>query len=1011
MIDTNHNMNDLNFRNEIDQMFRDDNAEYRGPLETLDIDSQYYELDQINISGSKYMYHTLHINIQGLLSSLDKLQHMLHILENNNIVIDVIMLCETFLRASLGEQFIQTACAIPGYDFVCRNRVNKLKGGVAIYINRRYKYKVRHDLSLFIEGEFESIFIELLSKPRNVIVGEIYRVPGTPAQEAVARYELILTNLMAVKSSDIIIGTDQNFDYIRINEHNHTADLFNAHISHGLIPVITRPTRITHQTASLIDNIYIKLHGHTHIQSGIITTSISDHLPVFAFYGKPTGHKLNKTEIQRRDLNEININTIKTRLNTCDWQPLLDMNSNTGLNYFMNELNKIIDNVAPIKTKIYSAKRRIREPWITQSILKSSKHVDTLYRHSLNKPKDHPNSILFRQYRNKFIKTKKVAKQNYFHNLFQEHSKDIRKCWEIMRNIIKKSNDKSTISDTFMVNNKELTSPAEISQEFCNFFTNVGPDLSKKIPLPTKTYDKYMNTKPPINSLFLNPTSPFEINSLIKLMKAKKSSGHDNISSWLIKQLNVTICSPIAIIINKSMSEGMFPDDLKIAKIIPIYKSKEKHYFNNYRPISLLSSISKLYEKIVYTRLYNFLNPAFYDRQFGFRAKRSTIQAIIELNSDIIESYENKQITMSTFLDLSKAFDTIDHEILINKLRLYGIRGVSLNWFRSYLTNRRHYVHYKDNSSPFSNMICGVPQGSVLGPLLFIIYTNDLPQCLKHTKCILFADDTTIYTSDSNLDQLYASLNADLIILSDWFKANKLSLNIGKTVYMIFNKPPNIDVHTELKLGSEVIKQTNHTKFLGLIIDNELKWTNHIQHVKSKLASSLYALRSSKNILNGKHLKTIYNAMFQPYLDYGIIIWGTAAKHIIKPIETQQKKAIRLISNSPYNAHTASLYKKHNILTIADLHQLHVSKFMYHLNENSLPNVLAQLFTPNHEIHPHNTRHRNHPHFEARRTAMANHDIIHKGPKIWNNIHPKIKNATSVHSFTRQIKQTLIREY
>ncbi len=185
-------------------------------------------------------------------------------------------------------------------------------------------------------------------------------------------------------------------------------------------------------------------------------------------------------------------------------------------------------------------------------------------------------------------------KQSYYHSLFQEHSKDIKKCWQIMRNIIKKNNDKSTISDSFIVNNKEITSPSDIANAFCKYFTDVGPNLSKQIPASRKTYKEYMNINPPINSLFFNPTDPNEINSIIKLMKSKKSVGHDNISSWLIKKLNETISSPISILINKSMVEGVFPDKLKVAKIIPIYKAKEKNLFNNYRPISLLSSISKI---------------------------------------------------------------------------------------------------------------------------------------------------------------------------------------------------------------------------------------------------------------------------------------------------------------------------------------------------------------------------------------------------------------------------------
>ncbi len=227
------------------------------------------------------------------------------------------------------------------------------------------------------------------------------------------------------------------------------------------------------------------------------------------------------------------------------------------------------------------------------------------------------------------------------------------------------------------------------------------------------------------NSLFLTPTDPDEIISTIRSMKCKKSTGFDNISSWLVKELKSSISDALSIIINKSLEEGLFPERLKIAKIVPIHKSKDKEKFNNYRPISLLSSISKIYEKVIYKRLYMFIEPALYQKQFGFRAKRSTVQAVTEICVDIIESFENKQVTMATFLDLSKAIDTIDHSILISKLCRYGVRGVALDWFKSYLTNRKHFVNYKSHSSPMDLITTGVPQGLYLGRycLLYIPMT------------------------------------------------------------------------------------------------------------------------------------------------------------------------------------------------------------------------------------------------------------------------------------------------
>ncbi len=243
----------------------------------------------------------------------------------------------------------------------------------------------------------------------------------------------------------------------------------------------------------------------------------------------------------------------------------------------------------------------------------------------------------------------------------------------------------------------------------------------------------------------------------------------------------------------------------------------------------------------------------FYPSQYGFRSNHSTIHAINEFVDDTITSFENKKNTMGVFLDLSKAFDTIDHVILLKKLEWYGIRGMALEWFRSYLNNRKQFVQYKSAKSLTHTILCGVPQGSVLGPLLFIIYTNDLPNCLVHSKAILFADDTTIYLNSDNILNMFNYINHDLESLSDWFRANKLSLNVGKSNYIIFRQNSNpIANHLKVHIGQDTIEPKNVVKFVGVYIDSKLEWHDHIKYIKNKLTSSIYALKKVKNIFTRK---------------------------------------------------------------------------------------------------------------------------------------------------------------
>ena len=307
------------------------------------------------------------------------------------------------------------------------------------------------------------------------------------------------------------------------------------------------------------------------------------------------------------------------------------------------------------------------------------------------------------------------------------------------------------------------------------------------------------------------PTTPGDIIAIISSFKSKTSSGHDGVSSKLVKDLKYALSFPLSIIINNSLAMGLVPNMAKLAKIIPIYKAKDKKDISNYRPISLLPVVSKILKKVVHKNLYTFLekNKVIYASQYGFRKNRSTVNAITELVCHITNAIENKQNTLSVFLDLSKAFDTIDHNILLHKLEFYGVRGLALNWFQSYLTDRKQYVLYNNVQSQTLDITCGVPQGSVLGPLLFLIYVNDIANCLTHSKLISFADDTTVFLSSKCINDLYKNMNSDLDDLTNWFKANRLALNVNKSNCMLFQ--PNGNQNTQDWKYFEYRRRSNRT--------------------------------------------------------------------------------------------------------------------------------------------------------------------------------------------------------
>ena len=428
--------------------------------------------------------------------------------------------------------------------------------------------------------------------------------------------------------------------------------------------------------------------------------------------------------------------------------------------------------------------------------LKTSSNIKLkLYRDSLLKRDNQNVRNKYTKYRNLYQRLCRKSKMAYYKEKCIECRNNTKKLWTIINQVIGKTNNKMDTIEAIKVDNILKHGPKEITNSLAKYFSNVGQMFSSKITKPNNPIDYYLNKIPrQQNSLFLSPTTPNEIMRLIEKLPNKRSSGHDGISNILLNELKVELSIILCDIFNESMQEGVFPEMMKLADVVPLYKSKTREEPTNYRPISLLLTLSKLLEKIIYKRTYEFLenNHSLFTSQYGFRSKHSCENAISELLSTILKNKETKKHTMAVFLDLSKAFDSLEHEVLYRKLELYGIRGQSLDWYKSYLQNRSMRVKCRVGStgqieySEYYKLDYGTPQGSCLGPLLFLIFSNDLHLVLEHCMGILFADDTTVYKGSTSLRYLKWCLEDDLGKLSDWFRANKLTLNIGKSQCVLF---------------------------------------------------------------------------------------------------------------------------------------------------------------------------------------------------------------------------------
>ena len=538
---------------------------------------------------------------------------------------------------------------------------------------------------------------------------------------------------------------------------------------------------------------------------------------------------------------------------------------------------------------------------------------------------------------------------------------------------------------------------------------------------PGKSYKDYLNKS--ITSTFSFETVTQEdILKVIKNLKSKSSVGHDGISTLLLKVISSDIIHILTGIINQSLCTGIFPDSLKLAKITPIFKKDNPHIADNYRPISLLPAISKVFEKVVYIQVYNYLveNNLLYESQYGFRKHHSTEFAALEITDKISSQLDQGKLPLAIYLDLSKAFDTIDHSILLDKLSYYGIKGNSLNWFQSYLSNRKQYVDYNDSSSSLANVYTGVPQGSILGPLLFIIYMNDIAHVTNKFHSILYADDTSLIEPlcTFNLDisnrspVLSDAINTELNLITDWLALNKLSLNAKKTKMMLFHhRQRNISaLIPKLYINGLRIDRVTEFNFLGCVLDENLTWKSHIQKIACKIAVVIGTINRLKRFLPCDILKTIYNALIQPHINYGVLLWGKNNKRILK----LQKWAVRAITCSKYNSHTDPIFKKLNILKVDDIYKLTALKFYYKYNNNLLPKSFHGIFTSVMPSHAHDTRQRNTPRINIPKTVLAKSTIRFAIPELVRQMPSCIIDKLSTHSiqgFSNYAKTFFINQY
>ena len=637
---------------------------------------------------------------------------------------------------------------------------------------------------------------------------------------------------------------------------------------------------------------------------------------------------------------------------------------------------------------------------------------------------------LYNIFRNRVNRELIKSKKDYYSEYFKENKNNSKKIWEGIKSIININNPKSNFIRELKINETIIDNPNEIVETLNDFFVNIGSNTEKSIPRnPVIQPEMYLKNKNQFDFI-ISDISNEEVLEIIKNLESK-STGPQSIPVNLLKLIPDLILEPLCKIISNSFSSGIFPDALKISKVIPIHKGESTLELNNYRPISLLSIFDKIIEKLMHSRLESFLNfhSILFNNQFGFRKNNSTSFALIQITERIKETIENKKFGCGIFIDLRKAFDTVNHEILLSKLDHYGIRGTALLWFKSYLSNRKQYVFHNGESSKLQFINYGVPQGSVLGPLLFLLYINDLPNISNTLQFYLFADDTNIYYEADNLKKLETTINKELKKLHTWLIVNRLSLNINKTNFVVFhpyNKPPKQKI--TIKIYKKAISEKDHVKYLGILIDSTLTWRNHIDNIASKISKSIGLLYKIRYFVDIKIIKTLYYSLVYPYLIYAIEVWGSADETHLNRLLILQKKIVRLICFSDKRQDDYSFYPsdplffKLEILKIYDIFKLNISKFIFKCLNKMTPTNFHSWYHLTSLMNKHNTRSKfvniensvltRTLFFPTARTSHYGLKLLKvQGPKIWNSLPPLLRINESFNNFNKKLKNILLNKY
>lgn len=916
----------------------------------------------------------IHLNIRSLAPKIDLLRTWVMVHKP-----DIITISETWLHSDIPDNDV----LIDNFVLYRTDRPSR-GGGVATYVS------VRLTSEMITPSEaplhFESIFVNIIfHQNKRLTIGNIYRPPSAPAEST----NCILSTISSLpNNNELVILGDFNKNWLdRTSSLDKT--LFK---SINLTQLISEPTRVDLRSSSLLDWILVSNPDRV-LKSGVLSDPISDHSFIFCIWKIKTTSQPPKY-ITFRQSKAMDIDSFINDIVNINWSRFqLIPSVEEAWNFFYSEFINVVNKHAPLRT-IRVKGRHL--PWINSYLINLYKKRDMAWRkYRLSKGLDDWET--YRQLRN-FCKTEtRNAKSTYYKNSLSQEFRNPKQFWNKLNGMLNRS-DKKHIGQ-LNINNIATSDPELISNAFNKHFTSIGGSNY----FNTFDNEDFLLQPSPSCSFSFNDIAPADVFNAICSIKGN-SCGPDGLETKFLKLAAHVIMYPLADLFNLSLKTCTIPSIWKCARVTPIFKSGDSADINNYRPISIMCNVAKVFEKLLSRQLSDYIvsNNILSSHQSGFRSSYSTTTALLKFTNDIYSSLESGHITGAIFIDLSKAFDMVDHYLLLDKLAAIGLNRDALLWFNSYLHNRRQYVVFQGIQS--NNLINshGVPQGSILGPLLFSIFINELPRICQQCSIHLYADDTVIYFSDTNPTAIQNSLQTDFNLLQKWFYNNKLLLNTKKSCCMVFGSKPSHPDQLDLKIqttnGSD-LERVSSFKYLGLWIDPELTFKPHIDYIVKKCQASLSSLYRASECFTFEVRKRLITQLIFPILDYADIIYMNTTDYILYPINVLFNSLCRFILKCPFRTHHCFMYNSLSLLSPKARRRYHWVLFIFKCVYFTYPPYLKDLLVCS--TGPYNLRHSHYPYFLVPRffKTIARRSFQYRAPNDWNNLSVSLRSTSSFNCF------------